>query len=39
MIDKQTDEWTDKHTEIQRETIIPYHYHVVGYKKYLRKMS
>ena len=27
------DGWTDRHTDIQRETIIPCHCCVVGYKK------
>ena len=27
-----TDGWTDRHTDIQRETIIPSHYRVAGYK-------
>ena len=26
------DGWMDRHTDIQRETIIPCHYHVAGYK-------
>ena len=29
-----TDGRTDRHTDVQRETIIPCHYSVVGYKKY-----
>ena len=29
-----TDEWTDRQRDIQRETIIACHYHMVGYKKY-----
>ena len=24
--------WTDRHTDDQRETIIPHHYRVAGYK-------
>ena len=27
------DKWTDRYTDIQRETIIPRHYRVAGYKK------
>ena len=34
MYDWQTDGQTDRHTALQRETIIPRHYCVVGYKKY-----
>ena len=30
-----TDRRTDRHTDIQHETIIPYHYRVVGYKNVL----
>ena len=26
------DVWTDRHTDVQRETIIPQHYYVVVYK-------
>ena len=26
---------TDGHTDVQRETIIPRHYRVAGYKKYI----
>ena len=26
------DRWTDGHTDVQRETIIPHHYHMVGYE-------
>ena len=29
------DWWMDRHKDVQRETIIPRHYHVVGYKKVL----
>ena len=32
--DGRTDDWqTDRHTDIQRETLIPRHYCVAGYKK------
>ena len=27
-----TDRWTDRHMDVERETIIPRHYHVVRYK-------
>ena len=27
-----TDRWTDRHTDIQRETKIPRHYSVAGYE-------
>ena len=31
--DGQTDRQMDRHTDVQRETIIPRHYCVAGYKK------
>ena len=32
LTDEQADRQTDRHKDIQSETIIPRHYHVVGYK-------
>ena len=32
MINGRTDGRTDRHTDVQRETIIPRHYCVAGYK-------
>ena len=31
----QTDRQTDRYMDIQHETILPFHYHVAGYKKSL----
>ena len=30
---------TDRHIDVQRETIIPHHYHVAGYKKKKKKKN
>ena len=30
---RQTDGWMDRQMDVQRETIIPHHYRVAGYKK------
>ena len=32
---RTTDGRTDRHTDVQRENIIPRHYRVAGYKKYI----
>ena len=29
---RMSDGWTDRHTDVQRETIITHHYCVAGYK-------
>ena len=34
---RTTDGPTDRHTDVQRETIIPRHYRVAGYKTSLYK--
>ena len=33
---RTTDGRTDRHTDVERETIIPCHYRVAGYKKVLK---
>ena len=32
---QKTDGWMDRHTDVQRENIIPHHYYVSGYNKNL----
>ena len=34
---RMTDGRTDRHTDVQRETIVPRHCRVAGYKKYISK--
>ena len=33
ILKRKTDGWMDRHTDVQRETIISRHYCVAGYKK------
>ena len=35
---RTTDGQTDRHTDVQRELIIPRHYRVAGYKKAVLKL-